>query len=139
MHCSPHQRPTHRSFTPQALTAHSRTPQAPTAHSHTPSPASSTRRLLFQQQDIPTQPGSGKVSAHSPCLRLPISHAATIPFFLKSVTSISLYEYELTSVLQVDNSKDKDAGKEDQTANLESNPKHVLEDAAKDKTSKTMN
>jgi hypothetical protein len=97
------------------------------------------RQTGAQQQDIPTQPGSGKVSAHSPCLRLPISHAATIPFFLKSVTSISLYEYELTSVLQVDNSKDKDAGKEDQTANLESNPKHVLEDAAKDKTSKTMN
>jgi hypothetical protein len=40
--------------------------------------------------------------------------------------------------IQVDNSKSKDEGKDDQTANLESNPKHVLEDAAKDKTSKTV-
>jgi hypothetical protein len=97
------------------------------------------RQTGAQQQDIPTQPGSGKVSAHPSRIRLPISHAATGPFFLQTVISISLCEYALTSLPQVDNSKDKDAGKEDQTANLESNPKHVLEDAAKDKTSKTMN
>ncbi|KAJ9664561.1 hypothetical protein H2198_000212 [Neophaeococcomyces mojaviensis] len=38
---------------------------------------------------------------------------------------------------KLDNSKQKDEGKEDQTAGLESNPKHILEDHAHTTTSKT--
>jgi len=35
--------------------------------------------------------------------------------------------------IQIDESKGKDEGKENQTANLESNPKPILEDYVKDK------
>jgi hypothetical protein len=38
--------------------------------------------------------------------------------------------------MQIDNSKDKDAGKDDQAANLESNPKHILQDHSEAATSK---
>ncbi|OAP59970.1 hypothetical protein AYL99_04972 [Fonsecaea erecta] len=49
-----------------------------------------------QQQDHPSQPGTGKL----------------------------------------DNSKDKNEGKDDQTASLSSNPKHILQDHAETKTAK---
>jgi hypothetical protein len=39
--------------------------------------------------------------------------------------------------LQVDNSKGKNENKDDQTSGLSSNPKHILEDEAAKKTSKT--
>jgi hypothetical protein len=39
---------------------------------------------------------------------------------------------------QIDESSHKDEGKDDQTSGLESNPKHPLEEAAKEKTSKTV-
>ncbi|KPI42706.1 uncharacterized protein AB675_2202 [Cyphellophora attinorum] len=38
---------------------------------------------------------------------------------------------------KVDNSKDKNEGKEDQLAGLESNPKHILEDESKTKSGAT--
>jgi hypothetical protein len=37
---------------------------------------------------------------------------------------------------QVDNSKDKNDGKDNQTEGLESNPKHILQDEAEKKTAK---
>jgi len=37
---------------------------------------------------------------------------------------------------KLDNSDSKDEGKDDQVSNLESNPKHILQDAAETKTSK---
>lgn len=37
---------------------------------------------------------------------------------------------------QLDNSKDKDTGKEDQTSNLQSNPTHILAEEAEKKTAK---
>ena len=39
---------------------------------------------------------------------------------------------------KIDESSKKDADKENQTSNLSSNPTHPLEQAAKEKTSKTM-
>ncbi|KIW91830.1 uncharacterized protein Z519_07800 [Cladophialophora bantiana CBS 173.52] len=54
------------------------------------------RQTGAQQQDHPSQPGSGKL----------------------------------------DNSQAKNEGKDDQTANLASNPKHVLHDHAETKTAK---
>lgn len=36
----------------------------------------------------------------------------------------------------MDNSKGKNEGKDDQLGNLSSNPKHILEDSAKEKTAK---
>lgn len=39
-------------------------------------------------------------------------------------------------LLQIDNSKDKNEGKEDQTSGLSSNPTHVLQENAESKTSK---
>ena len=39
---------------------------------------------------------------------------------------------------KLDETSKKDEGKDDQTSNLSSNPTHPLEQAAKDKTSKTM-
>jgi hypothetical protein len=44
----------------------------------------------------------------------------------------------MTDTKQLDNSKGKDEGKEDQTAGLSSNPTHPLEESAKEKTSKTV-
>jgi len=41
--------------------------------------------------------------------------------------------------LQLDKSEGKNEGKENQLEGLESNPKHILEDEADKKTSKTMN
>ena len=38
---------------------------------------------------------------------------------------------------KIDESHAKNEGKDDQTSGLESNPTHILEQAAKDKTSKT--
>jgi hypothetical protein len=43
----------------------------------------------------------------------------------------------MLTLLQVDNSKNKNENKEDQTSGLSSNPKHILEDEAEKKTSKT--
>jgi len=37
---------------------------------------------------------------------------------------------------KLDSSQGKNEGKEDQTANLESNPKHILQDSAETKTAK---
>ena len=39
---------------------------------------------------------------------------------------------------KLDESSKKDEGKDDQTGNLDSNPTHILEQEAKDKTSKTV-
>lgn len=41
--------------------------------------------------------------------------------------------------MQIDDSEAKNEGKENQLEGLESNPKHILEDEANKKTSKTEN
>lgn len=94
------------------------------------------RQTGAQQQATPAQGGSGKV--REPAWRSSHKTNPNPPFHLSKYL-LHDRAYLLTCVCnQLDESKDKNEGKGDQTANLESNPKHILADHADQTTSKTV-